>query len=108
MRIATPLRRNGQTIAVLYGVYLPNQLRAMLAHRLFDNSSHTELVTSAGDVIAAPNITYHTLDDFIDNKATYVSSEASDAMYNLLHNRRSGFISYKLTNYFWLPLCPWI
>ena len=66
VRIATPLRRNGQTIAVLYGVYLPNQLRAMLAHRLFDNSSHMELVTSAGDVIAAPNITYHTLDGFID------------------------------------------
>ena len=98
VRIATPLRRNGQTIAVLYGVYLPNQLRAMLAHRLFDNSSHTELVTSAGDVIAAPNITYHTLDGFIDNKATYVSSEDADAMYNLLHNRRSGFISYKFNN----------
>lgn len=98
VRIATPLRRNGQTIAVLYGVYLPNQLQAMLSHRLLDDSAHTELVTSAGDVIAAPSIQYHTLDGFIDDKETYVSSEASDAMYNLLHNRRSGFISYKFNN----------
>ena len=95
VRIATPLRRDGHTIAVLYGVYLPNQLRAMLAHKFLDSNSHTELVTSAGDVIASPDISYHTIDGFVDSKNTEVTSENYDTMYNLLHNRRSGFISYK-------------
>ena len=41
VRIAQPMRRNGKTIAVLYGVYMPSQLQSMLKENLFDNSATT-------------------------------------------------------------------
>ena len=104
VRIATPLRRNGQTIAVLYGVYMPNQLRTMLTDKLFDNSSHTELVTSAGDVIAAPSdkYKYFTIDSFLDSPKTSIAPEEHDRLYYLLHNRRQGFLTYKVNDELYL------
>ena len=41
VRITQPMRRNGKTIAVLYGVYMPSQLQSMLKENLFDNSATT-------------------------------------------------------------------
>lgn len=104
VRIAMPLRRNGQTIAVLYGVYMPNQLRTMLTDKLFDNSSHTELVTSAGDVIAAPSdkYKYFTIDSFLDSPKTSIAPEEHDRLYYLLHNRRQGFLTYKINDELYL------
>lgn len=54
VRIAQSMRRNGKTIAVLYGVYMPSQLQSMLKENLFDNSATTKLVSSSGDIVAAP------------------------------------------------------
>ena len=97
VRIAQPLRRNGHTIAVLYGVYMPNQLRALLTEKLFDRNASTKLVTSAGDIIAAPKIDteFFTIDSFFDSTQTEISPQQHEHYYSLLHNRRQGFISYK-------------
>ena len=97
VRIAQPLRRNGHTIAVLYGVYMPSQLRALLAEKLFDRNASTKLVTSAGDIIAAPKTDtgFFTIDSFFDSTQTEISPQQYEHYYSLLHNRRQGFISYK-------------
>ena len=97
VRIAQPLRRNGHTIAVLYGVYMPSQLRALLAEKLFDRNASTKLVTSAGDIIAAPKTDtgFFTIDSFFDSTQAEISPQQYEHYYSLLHNRRQGFISYK-------------
>ena len=97
VRIAQPLRRNGKTIAVLYGVYMPHQLRSLLSEKLFDNSASTKLVTSAGDVVAAPEkrFNFFTIDSFLDNEQTEITSQEHEHYYSLLHNNRQGFVSYK-------------
>ena len=98
VRIAQPLRRNGHTIAVLYGVYMPTQLRALLAEKLFDRNASTKLVTSAGDIIAAPKTDtgFFTIDSFFDSTQAEISPQQYEHYYSLLHNRRQGFISYKI------------
>lgn len=100
VRIATPMRRNGKTIAVLYGVYMPNQLRAMLTEKLFDNSASTKLITSTGDVVASPDTmqTFSTVEQFFDGKDTSIAPEEHDRYFSLLHNNRQGFASYKFNN----------
>ena len=77
VRIAQPLRRNGKTIAVLYGVYMPNQLRSLLSEKLFDNSASTKLVTSTGDVVSAQkkHLQFYTIDSFFDNEHTNISAQ---------------------------------
>lgn len=96
VRIAQPLRRNGKTIAVLYGVYMPNQLRSLLSEKLFDNSASTKLVTSTGDVVSAQkkHLQFYTIDSFFDNEQTNISAQEHEHYYSLLHNNRQGFVSY--------------
>ena len=108
VRIAQPLRRNGHTIAVLYGVYMPSQLRALLAEKLFDRNASTKLVTSAGDIIAAPKTDtgFFTIDSFFDSTQTEISPQQYEHYYSLLHNRRQGFISYKFNREDFLAILP--
>ena len=55
VRIALPLKRNNRVIAVLYGVYMPNQLRSLLTDRLFNSHGRIKLITSHGDMIFSPD-----------------------------------------------------
>lgn len=100
VRIATPLRRNEQTIAVLYGVYMPRQLHSLLTKQLFDNRANTKLVTSGGDVVAASAVQkkYYTIDKFFDDDFTSISKEDYEHYFYLLHNNQQGFASYKFQN----------
>ncbi|MGM9570225.1 MAG: diguanylate cyclase domain-containing protein [Phascolarctobacterium sp.] len=97
VRIATPLRRDGKTIAVLYGVYMPDQLRALLTEKLFDNSATSKLITSSGDVVTAlqNHQDFHTVDSFFGNKLTEIAPNEEEHYFHLLHNNRQGFVFYK-------------
>ena len=96
VRIATPLQRNGRTIAVLLGVYFPQQLRNLLNANLFENQVRTKLITSAGDVIAIHNTEYafHTIEQFFDSKFTSIAPAEHEHYMDLLHNDRQGFAIY--------------
>lgn len=104
VRIATPLIRNGQTIAILYGAYMPRQLNNLLTEKLFDNSASTKLVTSCGDVVSSQTELkqFLTIDKFFDNELTSISKENYDHYFDLLHNNRQGFATYTFNNELYL------
>ena len=104
VRIATPLHRNGRTIAVLYGVYMPRQLYSLLTEKLFDNSASTKLVTSCGDVVSAPaeHMRFFTIEKFFDHEQTSISKEDYDHYFHLLHNNQQGFATYKFNKELYL------
>ena len=97
VRIAQSMRRNGKTIAVLYGVYMPSQLQSMLKENLFDNSATTKLVSSSGDIVAAPQkkSSIYTVEQFFNEAGTHISDTEHARYFGSLHNDRQGFATYK-------------
>ncbi|MGM9582209.1 MAG: diguanylate cyclase domain-containing protein [Phascolarctobacterium sp.] len=97
VRIALPLKRKNKIIAVLYGVYMPNQLRSLLSDRLFNNHGRIKLITSHGDVIASPEkaLLFRNVEEFFKSADTQIDPEQYRKYYTLLQRNRQGFAGYK-------------
>ena len=97
VRIALPLKRNNRVVAVLYGVYMPNQLRSILTDRLFNSHGRVKLITSHGDVISSPDkaLPFRNVEEFFQSAHTQIDREEYQKYYTLLQRNRQGFAGYQ-------------
>ncbi len=97
VRIALPLKRNNRVVAVLYGVYMSNQLRSILTDRLFNSHGRVKLITSHGDVISSPEgaLPFRNVEEFFQSDHTQIDQDEYRRYYTLLQRNRQGFASYR-------------
>jgi diguanylate cyclase (GGDEF)-like protein len=96
VRLAVPINRAGKIIGVIYGTYLPDDLKALLSTDSFDGRAKLLIISEFGEIISNTPLAsnYRSIEDFAtDPRASFTQSDYQQ-YYQSLRKHVASIVSY--------------